>query len=745
MYLTGESILVNSFLYDYTSGIATITSNSSHGLSVDQKIRLSGSNEDLYNGDFVVTQVLDNLLTPTYSFSVNIGVSTESPIQTGTMYAYREGVSSNNGFVSVDHENINGRMVPTYDGVTTTLSSSITNVTSENISLTSISDLGIVIGDYLLIGDEIVRVKTTTSGTNPITVFRGVLGSERSSHQANTLVRRIRVNPIELRRHSIIRASGHTFEYVGFGPGNYSTALPDKQDRAISSSEELLAQSTKKSGGVNFYSGMNDKGISYSGNRKSSTITGKEEIFETPVQTIVGEDISTLPELNVINPVEGTFSRSIRVEGGKNNKVASEFNGPLIVNNKITSNSDKGIEANSLFLQGNATVSRKVTVGIATPIVSGNPGDVIFNANPNEGSHVGWIYTLESSWRRYGNLSLSGDLNIGTFDALGIGTNNPRNCTLKVGSGQTSVCVDDSGVGIGTTANGFSLHATGPINFIGTCYASNFAGDGSQITNLNVDQTGWAPVTGGIYNSNLNNVGIGTSVPRFNLELGPIGSEDISLHVNGKSRFIGFVEANDIIVGGALTATGTFNFTNIESGNIHASSIAIGTSEPSQPLQVGAGTTQIFVVDSLGSVGIASTQPQAKLDINGPTRFKSYSERVKQLDIVANAVAINLSDANSFTCVATSDINEFVLTNIPSESASFTIKIDQDSIGGRTISIDVFKDNTGTPIPIYWPGGVVPVVTPTANVSDIYSFKMFDGDNITSSGMYGVVGGQNFS
>ena len=122
----------------------------------------------------------------------------------------------------------------------------------------------------------------------------------------------------------------------------------------------------------------------------------------------------------------------------------------------------------------------------------------------------------------------------------------------------------DSGVGIGTTANGFSLHATGPINFIGTCYASNFAGDGSQITNLNVDQTGWAPVTGGIYNSNLNNVGIGTSVPRFNLELGPIGSEDISLHVNGKSRFIGFVETNDI-VGGSLTVTGTFDFANAKS------------------------------------------------------------------------------------------------------------------------------------------------------------------------------------
>ena len=62
------------------------------------------------------------------------------------------------------------------------------------------------------------------------------------------------------------------------------------------------------------------------GNRKSSTITGKEEIFETPVQTIVGEDIPTLPELNVINPVK-TTSRSIRVEVERIIRV-SEFNGP---------------------------------------------------------------------------------------------------------------------------------------------------------------------------------------------------------------------------------------------------------------------------------------------------------------------------------------------------------------------------------------------------------------------------------
>ena len=160
-----------------------------------------------------------------------------------------------------------------------------------------------------------MRVKTTTTGSNPVKVFRGILGTKATSHTINSVVRKVRVDPIELRRHSIIRASGHTFEYVGFGPGNYSTAFPDKHDRAISKDEELLnPQSNKREGGINFYTGMNDKGISYSGNKRLSTITGREEIFDTPVETVEGEDISVLPDLNVVTPVELVARRSITVE-----------------------------------------------------------------------------------------------------------------------------------------------------------------------------------------------------------------------------------------------------------------------------------------------------------------------------------------------------------------------------------------------------------------------------------------------
>ena len=51
---------------------------------------------------------------------------------------------------------------------------------------------------------------------------------EQTTHVINSVVKKVYARPVEFRRNSIIRASGHTFEYVGYGPGNYSTALPEK-------------------------------------------------------------------------------------------------------------------------------------------------------------------------------------------------------------------------------------------------------------------------------------------------------------------------------------------------------------------------------------------------------------------------------------------------------------------------------------------------------------------------------------
>jgi hypothetical protein len=267
--------------------------------------------------------------------------------------------------------------------------------------------IGLDVGDYLQIGNEILRIKSTIIG-NQVYIFRGLLGTRSTPHLAGTVVRKILLKPIEFRRNSIIRASGHTFEYVGFGPGNYSTALPDKQDRKLSTQENILSQSTKVNGGLTVFTGMNDSGDFYIGNKKISSATGQEEVFDTPIPSVTGEELDiggVDVGFDVITPLEVSITRSINVEGGNNNSIISKFNGPVVFNNKITSNSPKGIEANTLYLQGDVDIARKYTVGISTPINPGTLGDVVYNAEPVSGETVGWVYTKNNAWEQFGKIS----------------------------------------------------------------------------------------------------------------------------------------------------------------------------------------------------------------------------------------------------------------------------------------------------------------------------------------------------
>jgi hypothetical protein len=217
------------------------------------------------NRNWAVTNNYDDLSagTPIYTCAVNMGAGISARTAYGTGYAYLEGSVVNDGTIRKNDESLNGRMVPTYAGITTVIFAPAINATTTSIIVFGLVNLDINTGDFLTIDDEIVRVKTTVADDDTsISVFRGVMGNKATTHSLNSTIRSLDISPIELRRHAIIRASGHTFEYVGFGPGNYYTAFPEKQDREITPKEELLAQSTKREGGVNFYTGMNDKGVS---------------------------------------------------------------------------------------------------------------------------------------------------------------------------------------------------------------------------------------------------------------------------------------------------------------------------------------------------------------------------------------------------------------------------------------------------------------------------------------------------
>ncbi len=398
--LTGKTLGVLSLTHNNTTGIATVITSQNHGLQVDNKIRLGGANNNLFNNDFIIKSV-----GTTTSFTINAGISTPTPSTSGTIFVYSPAYSSFGGNILPATENTSGRLIVEYAGITTTISASII-LSDSTISISNVTDFDFNIGDYIIIDNEIMRINSTVT-ENPVSVYRGLLGTRKSTHNSGSVVRRIKPRPIELRRNSLIRASAHTFEYLGYGPGNYSTAFPERQDRNLSPQEELLAQCTKTDGGIAIFTAMNADGDFYTGNKKVNSATGQEEVFDAPIPTVTGED----PGIGGINvgfdvlfPLEASISRSLRVEGGPDSNIVSEFDGPVVFNNKITSTSSKGIEANSLYLQGDSAISRKYSVGIATPSVAGNPGDVQFHSNPNNTDYVGWVYTSNNEWQQFGKI-----------------------------------------------------------------------------------------------------------------------------------------------------------------------------------------------------------------------------------------------------------------------------------------------------------------------------------------------------
>jgi len=139
-------------------------------------------------------------------------------------------------------------------------------------------------------------------------------------------------------------------------------------------------------------------------------------------------------------------------------------------------------------------------------------------------------------------------------------------------------------------------------------------------------------------------------------------------------------------------------------------------------------------------VGIGTLSPRAKLDIEGSVKFKTYSENVEELSISSGNVNIDLAKAQTFNLNVNSAVSQFTVLNPPTGSTTFTIKIVQGSTA-FSVGIDTFKTSAGVGLTVYWPSGVLPVVTLVANKIDIYSFKSFDG----CSSLFGIVGGQNFA
>tara|TARA_Y100001970_G_scaffold99722_1_gene125395 strand:- start:7469 stop:11440 length:3972 start_codon:yes stop_codon:yes gene_type:complete len=250
--------------------------------------------------------------------------------------------------------------------------------------------------------------------------------------------------PVEFRRHSILRSGNHTFEYLGFGPGNYSTAFPQAQVETLSANQVKFSQSIKEEAGVAFYSGLNSNGDLFIGNQIINPVTGQITNEDIAQLNVIGEEDTTIETFS-----ELVLTDKLTVIGGASNQLESIFAGPVtfqalttftdqIQARKISYyNQDGTVIKQTLLAPSDASDQPDFTnvTGYDTPA----DGDLVYNINWTPGKMLGWIY-YQGSWVEFG-LTDTGVFDIQTFNGqvnVGIGQDAIANFRLAV-SGDTRI------------------------------------------------------------------------------------------------------------------------------------------------------------------------------------------------------------------------------------------------------------------------------------------------------------------
>ena len=286
--------------------------------------------------------------------------------------------------------------------------------------------------------------------------------------------------PVELRRHSIMRSGNHTFEYLGFGPGNYSTAFPQAQVETLTEEQIKFSQSIKEEAGVAFYSGLNSNGDLFIGNQIINPVTGQITSEDIAQLNVVGEENTTIETFS-----ELVLTDKLTVIGGASNQLESIFAGPVTFQGLVSST--QNIQARKLtYTNQDGTTIRQTLMAPPNNPDNGEPnltgittyptqadGDLVYNQSWVPGKSLGWIYydngvAGESNWYEFG-LSDTGVININdkygnnvpltinnAGDAgtgVGIGTE-PENTFRLTVSGNTKIDGDVVGTGFGVVGSG---------------------------------------------------------------------------------------------------------------------------------------------------------------------------------------------------------------------------------------------------------------------------------------------------
>ncbi len=293
---------------------------------------------------------------------------------------------------------------------------------------------------------------------------------------------------------------------------------------------------------------------------------------------------------------------------------------------------------NQLSVSG-VTTTQNLNVGTAGTIITTNSSGLVSIGTIDTDTEQVTLYVVGSSIFA-GNVSISGILTANTFVGDGSGLTG----IIATGSG---VEIQDDGSPVGTAATiNFGNNLT--VDFssgIATISAIGSGGGGESY---------WTETSAGIHT--LSNVGIGTTNPRFALEVGAVGASGTSLYVNGDARVTGILTvgtasitlngiSNIINVGTGITingSTGTIDAASINLGGTTLTGSAVTSITAGSGISVDQSTGNVTItatggggssqwvttsagIHTLSNVGIGTTNPTSALTVKGNTSLETLN------------------------------------------------------------------------------------------------------------------------
>lgn len=412
---------------------------------------------------------------------------------------------------------------------------------------------------------------------------------------------------------------------------------------------------------------------------QSSIVVGNSSVNTTIVANSSDAFINTGGYLRVTG--NAVLSNTLSVVG------AATLSNTLAVTGNTT-------VSNTLSVTGNATLSNTLSVVGATSLsntlaVTGNASlsntlSVIGNTSLSNTLSVAGAATLSNTIAVTGNATLSNTLSV-------VGAATLSNTIAVTGNATLSNTLSVSGAAnlsntlavAGNTTLSSALNVTGSAVLSNTLSVTGNTTIANQISITgNVNLT---TATAIIANSSPGTNGQllttnGTSVYWYTLPIPQPGGTNTSVMFNDSGSFGG---------GSGFTFNKSTNNVTI------ANSVTIGN-----------------VLTVNGSVQLGNNVLQ-----NG--QLRAYKEFLQANTSTTGSTSLDLSQSNVFRCVLVGNTT-FTFANPPSTGImySFTLVVQQDSTGGRTIT---------WPASAKWPGALLPPATTTANAVDVWNFITYDG------------------